>query len=209
MKTFFLILISAGIISSQNLTNLDDAKAAVKEYYESGRYGDEVKQILEDVEKKIEELQLPDSSLVIFDVDDTALSGYEYTKEIGFGFRYDTWKEYLLKSRQKSVPHMQEFYSFLRNRGISVIFLTGRSEILHDATKLNLARNGFLNYDTLICRDSFENKLPAAKYKEIKRKELAKKGYKIIASIGDQLSDLRGDNTGLKIKLPNYLYKID
>jgi len=36
-----------------------------------------------------------------------------------------------------------------------------------------------------------------------------KKGYEIIANIGDQWSDLVGGNSGYKIKLPNYLYLID
>ena len=49
----------------------------------------------------------------------------------------------------------------------------------------------------------------AAEWKEAKREVLVSKGYNIIACIGDQWSDLEGGSTGIKIKLPSYLYLLD
>ncbi len=194
---------------AQSLMNLDDVKKAVKNYYESGAYAEEVKAVIDSAENELAKLRLAKNSVVVFDIDDTILSGYEYTESMGFGFTFETWKNHILQAEQESVPHIKEFYDFILNRGLKIVFITGRSSVFYNATKINLQRNGFNNYDTLICRNLEEEKLSAVVYKNIKRRELTDNGYKIIATIGDQLSDLEGDNTGIKIKLPNYLYKID
>nr|GMC47574.1 acid phosphatase 1-like [Ipomoea batatas] len=49
----------------------------------------------------------------------------------------------------------------------------------------------------------------AVEYKSKKRTELVKKGYRIIGNIGDQWSDLLGDNAGARtFKLPDPMYYI-
>ena len=45
--------------------------------------------------------------------------------------------------------------------------------------------------------------------KEQKRKEFAGHGYNIIMCVGDQPSDLYGEYTGIKVKIPNYVYIIE
>jgi len=43
-------------------------------------------------------------------------------------------------------------------------------------------------------------------YKTNERNKLVEKGYEIVATIGDQYSDILGTNHGIQIKLPNYQY---
>ncbi len=212
MKRFYLYLCFVFISTysfGQDLINLDRAKSAVKNYYESGQYANDVKKILDSAKAEIDKLNLTGQSVVIFDVDDTILSGYEFTASLGFGFTFETWKQHLLEGNQSSVPHMKEFYDYIIQKGIKVIFLTGRGNEFYESTYKNLMNNGFTQFDTLICRSNEEKKLPASEYKNRKRNELTKNGYSIVACFGDQESDLRGENTGLKFKLPNYLYEIE
>ena len=76
--------------SQQTLRNLDDARAEVREYYESGRYNSELKNIIDKAVSGFEKEQLPENATAIFDVDDTVLSSYEYTSSLGFGF---SWRD--------------------------------------------------------------------------------------------------------------------
>ena len=208
MKVLLIVLTFATGVYAQELMNLDDAKRAVEQFYENGTYDSLLYSTVKDAKEKIDSIELNDKSAVIFDVDDTVLSGYEYSKALGFGFTFPTWAKHLNKAEQKAVPHMLEFYNYLKANNIRIVFLTGRDNVFYESTKRNLEKRGFTGYDTLICRNNSEKELPASVYKETKRKELAEKGYSIIACVGDQESDLKGSFTGMKIKIPNYLYKI-
>lgn len=206
-----VLLISNSCSSSENfiLENLDTSKKIVQNYYESGQFDKECKAIIDDAVERINELQLNDKPAVVFDIDETALSNYIHTKEIGFGFVMDLWHQWLIKADAPAIPQTKRFYDWLISKNINVIFVTGRYQEVKEATRNNLFEQGYTKYDTLIVRRPDERKIPAAEFKALKRDELVKKGYKIIASIGDQWSDLVGGNAGIKIKLPNYLYLID
>lgn len=202
-----LLLISCS--PQRELVNLDVEKKLVQNYYESGQYNADCREVIDEALAKIKQMQIPSNSAVVFDVDETALSNYIHTKEIGFGFVMKLWNEWLVKADAPAVTQTKRFYDWLVINNINVIFLTGRSVETYDATLKNLKEQGYKSFDTLIVRQEYEKKLSAADFKTAKREELARNGYNIIASIGDQWSDLLGENTGIKIKLPNYLYVID
>lgn len=108
-----------------------------------------------------------------------------------------------------AIKQTLDFYNYLKSKGIKLIFLTGRQTEEYDATYQNLVEQGYRNFDTIIVRSEYERKIGAAEFKSQKRKELTDKGYEIIICVGDQWTDLEGNYTGIKIKLPNYLYEIE
>lgn len=209
LKLFPLLILTACSSSVPQLTNLDAAKKIVRDYYDSGSFDKECESAITEGIKEIEENSIPQNAAAVFDVDDTALSNYESSKEIGFGFVPAVWNEYMKSGAAKAIPQTKKFYDWLVSKNIRVIFLTGRNPETYTYTKENLINRGYTKFDTLIVRNAEEKKLPAASWKESKRKELTQKGYNIVACIGDQWSDLSGEFTGIKIKLPNYLYIID
>jgi len=202
-----LMILFIGCNSNQ-IINLDDARLMVKEYYENGSYERELSQIIENAKSEISKINVDENTVAIFDVDDTVLGSYEYTKSMGFGYTPKTWHEWMVEGKPEAVPHMKEFIGWLTDKNISIIFLTGRKDITFEATKRNLIRDGFTEFDTLICRSPGNYKLKAVDYKSSEREKLTENGYNIIACFGDQASDIEGPNTGLKYKLPNYLYTI-
>lgn len=206
--TIALMIIFFVGCSDNQILNLDDARLMVKEYYENGSYEREMSKIIEKAKRDISKIEIEENTAAIFDVDDTVLGSYAYTKSIGFGYTPQTWHEWMVNGKPEAVPHMKEFIGWLTDKNIRVIFLTGRKDITFEATKKNLIRDGFAEFDTLICRSPENYKLKAVDYKSTEREKLAAKGYKIIACFGDQESDLAGENTGIKVKLPNYLYTI-
>jgi len=205
---YFLIILNFPLFGQKNILNLDVAKKAVRNYYESGAYYKNLNKIIKKAEDEISSIKLPSNAAVIFDIDDTALSSYDYTKSMGFGFTFQSWYKWIKQGRAKAILPVRRFYHFLINKGIKVIFLTGRIKDLCPATKKNLIREGYTKFDTLICREKQFSKLTAAEFKLNLRKLLSQKGYNIIATIGDQQSDVTGQFTGIKIKLPNLLYII-
>lgn len=181
----------------------------VQNYYESGEFDKECSIAIEEGKKKIETLNLKNKPTVVFDIDETALSNYEHTKEIGFGFVFKLWDEWLEKADAKAIPETKKFYDWLIEKNIHIVFISGRDEETYLATLKNLKDQGYSKFDTLIVRTSLTKKIPAAEWKAIERAKLVENGFDIIACIGDQWSDMVGGNTGIKIKLPNYLYIIE
>lgn len=214
LKLGFL-LVTAAILthcSSEpmfQITNLGAAKNAVQGYYESGEYNRECAKVIDDAISHINGIKLNDKSAVVFDIDETALSNYEHTKKIGFGYDQKLWNEWTKEGRAPAIKETKRFYDHLISKNIRVIFISGRYEEVRDATKRNLIEQGYTKFDTLIVRADNEQKMPAAEFKAAKREKLVKQGYDIIASIGDQWSDLVGGNAGYKIKLPNFIYLLD
>lgn len=212
---YITILLALLIISctttnpTLQIMNLGAAKNIVQTYYESGEFDRECSKIIDDAIRTINEMKLNNRSVVVFDIDETALSNYEMTKEIGFGFIPKLWDEWQLKGIAEVLPQTKRFYDYLISKNIHLVFITGRSKNVWAATRRNLIEKGFVKFDTLIVRETNESKISAAEFKSRKREELVKDGYDIIACIGDQWSDFIGGNTGYKIKLPNYLYLID
>jgi acid phosphatase len=208
----FGIIILAGCTSTDptlKVMNLGAAKNVVQAYYESGEFDRECEKIIDSAIDQIDGMKLSGKSAVVFDIDETALSNYEYTKEIGFGYVYKLWNEWQQKGIAPAIKDTKRFYDYLISKNIYIIFISGRNTDVGEATKKNLIEQGYTKFDALILRSDNENKIPTAEWKATKRKELISKGYNIIACIGDQESDLAGGNTGIKIKLPSYLYLLD
>ena len=205
----FVLVVSCSSSEIFQLQNLDISKKLVENYYESGQFDAECKDVYDDAVKQIERLSLPKNAAVVFDVDETVISNYNSTKSIGFGYVREVWHNEILRAEEPAIPQTKIFYDWLVSKNIKVIFLTGRYPEIFEATKKNLIAKGFSQFDTLIVRNADEIKMSAVNYKIQKREEIIKKGYNIIACVGDQWSDLEGGNTGIKIKLPNYLYLID
>lgn len=194
---------------SPGLKNLQYYKQDVEKYYESGRYGLEVRGIYDGVIEDINDLPPVVNPTVVFDVDETTLSNYDHIKAISFGYFPGHWEKWLDKADGKAILQTKYFYDYLIERNYKIVFLTARSVRNYEATYTNLVNEGFTQFDTLICRPMKSPKLPSAVFKENERKKLSSSGYNIVACVGDQESDLMGKYTGIKVKLPNYIYIVE
>lgn len=193
--------------TSDELLNLRVAKDRVKDYYESGRYDEELNEIYSDAKSQIGNIEIKKNSAAIFDVDDTALSNYEISKRLDYGYDYQIIQDWVLSAKLPAIKQTLDFYNYLKSKGVRLIFLTGRNIEEYDATYRNLVEQGYKDFDTIIVRSDQERKLGAAHFKTQKRKELTEQGYEIIICVGDQWTDLTGDYTGIRVKISNYLYE--
>jgi acid phosphatase len=211
MKSFFLMLILTLTFlscSSDQIVNLRTAKDIVKNYYESGKYDEEMNKIVKDAEEKFDNIALKKNSVVIFDVDDTAINNYGLSKMMDFGYVYELNKKWNKELNAPAIKQTQDLYNYLIKKGFKIIFLTGRNSNEYEVTYKNLIKDGYAGFDTLITQREDEQNLTASEFKSKKRTELANEGYNIVGTVGDQWTDLEGPYSGIKIKLPNYLYEI-
>lgn len=210
MKIFLVVFLTFVFIScsSTKIVNLRTAKDIVKDYYESGKFDEEMYNVIEDAKEKFSKVEINKNSAVIFDVDETALNNYDLAKLMDFGYVYELNKKWDQELKAPAIKQTQDLYFYLLSRGVKIIFLTGRNYSEYDVTFKNLIQAGYTKFDTLITQRKEEQSIKSQEFKSNKRIELTQRGYEIIGTVGDQYSDLTGAYTGIKIKLPNYLYEI-
>ena len=208
-RSLSLILVFVLISCSSNeIVNLRTAKDKVKVYYESGQYDEEMNNVIVGAKDKFNKVKPNDKSVVIFDVDETALNNYGLAKMMDFGYVYDLNKKWNEELKAPAIKETQNLYFYLLNKGFRIIFLTGRNSNEYEVTYKNLIQAGYSGFDTLITQREDEQNLKSQEFKVKKRTELTEQGYEIIGTVGDQWTDLNGPYSGIQIKLPNYLYEI-
>jgi len=188
--------------------NLTIAKERVEKYHSCGQYDKDLDNVVHCALKHFKNISPCNNATVVFDIDDTILSGYCNEKSISFGYIPKLSHEWILRADAPAIQQTKHLYDYLVGRGFHIIFLTGRKHDEYDATIKNLNAQGFTHFDKLIVREQYEQNLTAKAYKSARRKQLTKEGYRIVGDVGDQWSDLEGGYSGYKIKIPNYRYTI-
>lgn len=194
--------------ATEKPVNLSIAREEVQQYYESGKFDQELDAVIAEAKEKFSRVEFKKNSVVIFDVDETALNNYELAKQMGFGYVYELNKKWNADMKAPAIKEVKELYDFLLSKGAKMIFLTGRNFPEYKVTYENLNRDGYTTFDTLITQMDDERNLSATEFKSKKRVELTEKGYNIVGTVGDQWSDLEGPDHGIQVKIPNYLYLI-
>ncbi|MEV0239631.1 HAD family acid phosphatase [Streptomyces sp. NPDC050674] len=123
---------------------------------------------------------------VVLDIDNTAL-------ETDFGFSYP----------QPANKPVLEAARYAQDHGVALFFVTARPDIIASFTQYNLKQAGY-RVSGLYVRgfgDLFKN---VADYKTAQRVDIERKGYTIIANIGNSATDLSGGHAEKTYKLPDY-----
>ena len=89
---------------------------------------------------------------LILDIDDTALSTYQEMVNADFGYNPESYDAWLAKAQAPAIPGTLRLYKEAQTLGVSVLFVTGRSDKLRTATERNLRAQGFNNWDLLVMR---------------------------------------------------------
>ena len=68
-----LLLLSC---TEEKPVNLSVSREEVKEYYESGKFDEELDEVIDEAKSEFDKVDIKNNSVVIFDVDETALDNY-------------------------------------------------------------------------------------------------------------------------------------
>ena len=189
---------------------------AIEEYYDSGQARRDQVSVTKAARKWIYSWVddrcggEPEScnATVVFDIDETLLSNYDYYKSTGFTFTEDGWDTFNEACGNTAIGPSRELYRTLQRDGYVVILMTGRSEEDRSWTAACLRQRGITDWDKLILRSQAQADLTADVYKSQERSSLQRSGHRIVASIGDQLSDMSQGHLKAGFLLPNLMYFI-
>jgi predicted secreted acid phosphatase len=192
--------------------NLSDAKAAVVAYVEDGRYEHDLAAAAAKAREWIETraaARRPGERLaVVFDIDETVLSNLPVMRAEDFGYNSRDWVAWIEKAAAPALVPVREVFKATRAANVAVLFLSGRQDPRDLAgTAKNLEREGMSDYAALQLTPTKGEKLSSHDFKTAARARWAAEGWTIIATIGDQESDL-GEHAERSFKLPNPFYRI-
>jgi acid phosphatase len=204
----------------------------VSAYFASGKYEREVSDIVGHLRRLIQarlaraptdnERQL----VIVWDIDETIVSTSDHTREDymrrhakalrrmrkpsadGQGSGAVPKPRHPIDDYYPPIPGMVEFYNEVLAMGVRGVLLTGRYDDVRDLTEGNLEWAGVRGWDQLIMREPHEVDMTASEYKLRRRQALARV-YDIVASVGDQQSDMAGEHCGYKVRMPNPEYHIE
>jgi acid phosphatase len=146
---------------------------------------------------------------VVLDIDETSLSNWDVEKQDDFGYIAKDWNDFEASGKAPAIAGTLELFNDALKHGVSVFFITGRSEDQRDFTASNLKSVGYHDWGGLALRGPHPSTQSVTEYKSGERKKIVDAGYKIIVNMGDQISDLNGPaQAELSVKLPNPFYYI-
>ncbi|MBJ6633935.1 hydrolase [Streptomyces coelicolor] len=143
-------------------------------------------QALPYVEQRIADARPGEKQAIVLDIDNTAL-------ETDFGFSFP----------QPANKPVLEVARYAEERGVTLFFVTARPGIIYAPTEWNLDHVGYESSGLYVRSfiDLFRN---VAEYKTAQRVDIERKGYTIIANIGNSATDLSGGHAERTFKLPDY-----
>jgi acid phosphatase len=146
---------------------------------------------------------------LVLDIDETALSNYKEMADADYGYNskaFDAWED---AAQDTAIPGTLRLYREAQRQGVSVFFITGRSEAHRAATEQNLKSQGYADWQRLILRSPAQSAESTIAFKSGARQAIVDAGYRIVLNVGDQFSDLKGiPRAELSVKLPNPFYYI-
>jgi acid phosphatase len=224
---------AGAFIDPNKAVNIDILKSQLLEYKEGkdgkpGNYEEDVSQVFARasayVRQRVAEAKRSSDDgkalAVVLDIDETSLSNWPNLKANNFGFikggpcfeepnlscGFDEW---ILKGSAEAIPQALGFFQdVIKTRSVAVFFITGRRHSQRSVTLSNLDSQGFRGFAGLKTRPDDDHDKSIVKFKSDQRKAIEADGYRIIASIGDQESDLAGGAAECRFKVPNPFYFI-
>lgn len=195
--------------------NLADLKTEIKAYHDSGMYIKEISQAIapanDYIIKRAQENSKstnPQKLALVLDIDETSLSNYNGIIARDFGFNIRTINQEIRAADAPAIEPILSLYRTALKYNVSIFFVTGRPQATLESTQKNLKRIGYTEWTALYLRPDTYNQKSNIPFKVQARKAITEQGYTIIASVGDQYSDLTGGYAEKMYKLPNPYYFI-
>ncbi|KTD44711.1 HAD family acid phosphatase [Legionella quateirensis] len=193
--------------------NLSLVRKEIINYYDTGLY-------YKDLESKIQQAQqyIIDQAKIhkqnksskklalVLDIDETSLSNYDKMLKRNFVGTKEEIHQEIMAANATVIKPMLDLYNTALKNNIKVFFVTGRHESERNATRINLIKAGYKKWSGLYLRPNTYAYPSIIPFKSKTRETITKQGYTIIASIGDQFSDIKGGYAEKGFKLPNPFY---
>jgi predicted secreted acid phosphatase len=199
--------------------NLGVLKRELIAYYEGGAYIASVSAVTEAatawIIARAPQVARP---AIVLDIDETSLSNWRQMRANDFGYFTDgpcdalprgpcgahAWEN---SGQAEALAPTLALYRAARAAGVTVFFITGRSEAQREGTERNLRAAGYGEWGGVSLRPPGPRQ-PTSAYKSAQRAAIEAQGYAIIANIGDQQNDLDGGHAERTFLVPNPFYSV-
>jgi hypothetical protein len=199
--------------------NLGELKRQITEYHRSGRHDRDLAAVLMMAEQYVERrAPMVRKPALVLDVDETSLSNWPQIQANDYGRILNgpcdlpvgpcgqaTWQG---RAEDEAIHPTLKLFQKAKALGVSIFFLTGRSEIVRAATEANLRKVGYEGWAAVLMRPAGTSTPSAADFKAPERAKIVAQGFTIIANVGDQPSDLAGGYAERTFLVPNPFYRI-
>lgn len=207
-----LVLLLAFTVPAFAATTPTDKTAdQIRAYYDSGLWRKAIKEkankAKDYVLKRTTGRHPARKPALVLDIDETSLNNYPCLNANG-GIPYSAvpYAVCVTKYDAPAVKPVRSLFRFARQHGVKVFFITGRPEGIRAGTLTNLRASGYRGKYELILQPTGYDDPSAVPYKSGARKSIQRRGFTIIANVGDQQSDLAGGYSERTYKLPNPIY---
>jgi predicted secreted acid phosphatase len=214
MKTGLIVLLALLLVIVPVASATDptgQSAAQIRQYYESGDLNraivKQVKKAKAFLKERTQAKRAPKKPALVLDIDETSLDNYPCLDEKG-GIPYDSgiYAQCVVAFDAPAIRSVRSLFKRAQALKVAVFFITGRPEAIRDGTLDNLRSAGYTGKYELILQPEGYDKDSMVPYKSGARKKIRKRGFKILANVGDQQSDLKGGFSERTYKLPNPIY---
>jgi len=212
------IIAEAPASESSQPVNLGQLKMALDRYYTSGTYMHDVAAV--DAEARdwvLSQAPVVSHPAMVLDIDETALSNWPEMRANDYGFipggscdalphgpcGFTGWEQ---RADAAALAPTLALVRSAQAAHVAIFFITGRGIDLTEATRQNLYNAGYRDWKGLVLKSPGHQYGSAADFKAPVRASIEAKNYTIVATIGDQYSDLDGGHAMRGFKLPNPFY---
>ena len=183
----------------------------IRAYYDSGLWNRAVKKQANKAKaylvKRTHGRHKARKPALVLDIDETSLNNFPCLNS-GGGIPYSAVPYAVCVTKYDAPPILpvRSLFRRAKDLGVKVFFVTARPEAIRAGTLDNLKAAGFKGRYELILQPPDYTEDSKVPYKSGARKQIQKRGFTIIANVGDQQSDLKGGYSERTYKLPNPIY---
>jgi acid phosphatase len=203
-------------VTAAGVPNIYDAQRLIDQYIVSGRYDEDVANVVAGARAWLDERSRTAAKpAIVLDIDETSLSNWP-------AYRLNGWvritnggcdlqlgpcglRAWQAMGQSKAIVPSLALAQRARELGVAVFFITGRPANLQKATEQNLKNAGY-EWTGVILQPEGAQFKSAVDFKAPERRKLTEQGYTVILNLGDQQSDLTGGYSERTFKLPNPVY---
>ena len=214
MKTGLVVALLAVLIVVPVAVATDptsNSAEQIRQHRESGDWASEVTKQVKKAKAWLNERtagkRAPKKPGLVLDIDETALDNYPcFDRRDGIPYDGGANGACIVEYKAPAIKPVRSLFKLAGRLKVKVFFITGRPEQLRDGTLDNLRAAGYTGKYELHMRPADYANESAVPAKRGARKAIQKRGFKIIANVGDQRSDLQGGYSERTYKLPNLIY---
>jgi predicted secreted acid phosphatase len=183
----------------------------IREYRDSGDWGrgvaKQTKKAKAWLKQRTQGKRAPKKPALVLDIDETALDNYPcLDANDGIPYSGGPYATCVVAYDAPAWKPVLSLFKRAQALKVKVFFITGRPEQLRTGTLANLRAAGYTGKYELHLRPADYTGESAVPPKRAARKKIQKRGFKILANVGDQRSDLQGGYSERTYKLPNPIY---